>query len=370
MIFYYNDINQMSLNILLTSPSAIKAEAVVEFFKTKLSKEINLVAVNCADCKLPQQPIIDDNTEGFYFPKERMNFARKTNNFDSYDYVISIESGITAGMKGIEDICYVLIYHKGLLSKGMSFGIPVDFKYLKQLEDTDKMIEYNSKIYGYGTTAGKLMALDNYEIDPRNWMKDIAGIDRVDQIVWAIKEAHKKMESMLVNKSKLMEAYESYQDYPKEGVLFHDMFPLFKNPKHLNNLVKMIANHYKYDIIDYVVGLEARGFCIGSLVAYKLGVGFVPIRKEGKLPGKTIKLSYEKEYGKDTCEIQCEGMDGARVLVIDDLIATGGSMKVAIDLLEKMQCTIVDCCVLRDVPQLRETKMNLLGNHKCTVLLQ
>ena len=360
----------MSTNILLTSSSILKSEAVTQFFETKLNKKINLVSINCTECKLPEQPIIDDNTEGFYFSKERMNFARKTNNFDDYDYVVSIESGIAAGMKEIEDVCYVLIYHKGLLSKGQSFAIPMDFKYLKMLEDTSKMIEYNTKIYGYGITAGKLMAKENHEIDSKNWMIKTAGIDRREQIKWAIKEAFNKMIKMVEGKAKLMEAYKSYQDYPKEGILFHDMFPLMKNPVHLNQLVKLISNHYKYDVIDYVVGLEARGFCIGPLLAYKLGCGFVPIRKEGKLPGKTIKYSYDKEYGKDTCEIQCDDLEGSRVLVVDDLIATGGSIKAAIDLLEMLKCIVVDCCVLRDVPTLKDQYIGMLGNHKCTILMQ
>lgn len=359
----------MSIRILITSPSKIKADAVTKFFKTQFNKEINLDTINCAECKLPEQPIIDDNNEGHYFAKERMNFARTIKNFDDYDYVVSIENGIEIGLN-YWDMCYVLLYHKGLLSKGTSFAIPIEPKYLSILEEKHKLIEYNPKIYGYDMTAGKLMAQEDNKIDPRNWMKSTVNIDRVDQIIYAIKESNIKMEKKIENKVMFMNAYKSYQDYPKEGVLFHDIFPLFKDRLLFKQLIKLIVSQYKFDVIDYVVGLEARGFCLGTVIAYKLGVGFVPIRKAGKLPGKTIQLGYEKEYGKDICEIQCDELNGKRILIVDDLIATGGSMKVAIDLLKLLQCTIVDCLVLRDVPELKDKYKSTMENNKYSILLQ
>ena len=152
--------------------------------------------------------------------------------------------------------------------------------------------------------------------------------------------------------------------------MFHDIFPLFKDRLLFKQLIKLIVSQYKFDVIDYVVGLEARGFCLGTVIAYKLGVGFVPIRKAGKLPGKTIQLGYEKEYGKDICEIQCDELNGKRILIVDDLIATGGSMKVAIDLLKLLQCTIVDCLVLRDVPELKDKYKSTMENNKYSILLQ
>lgn len=360
----------MSINILLTSSSQIKANAVTDFFKTQLNKKINLTTINCIDCNLPEQPIIDLNNRGHYFAKERMNFAKTKENFDNYDYVVSIESGMAIGLNYEEDMCYVLIYHKGLLSEGTSFGIPVDPKYLNILEKTHKIIEYNSKIYGYAVTLGKIMANANPNIDHRNWMKYALGIDRVNQINHGIKKSYENMEIMIENKLTLMNAYKSYQDYPKKDILFHDVFPLLKDCKLFKCLVKLIAKQYKFDVIDYVIGLESRGFCLGTVVAFKLGIGFIPVRKEGKLPGKTIKLAYEKEYGKDTCEMQVDELKGKRVLIIDDLIATGGSMKVAIDLLEMLQCVIVDCFVLRDVSGLKEIYTKTLGNNKCSILFQ
>jgi len=344
-------------------------DAVVRYFGSTLGKEIHLETINCMDCKLPEQPIIDDNNEGHCFAKERMNYARSLKDFNDYDYVVSIENGIDIGIN-YWDICYVLIYHKGLLSKGISFSIPIDPKYLSELEKNHKMVDYNRKIYGYDMTAGKLMAKEDSKIDHRNWMKTVAGIDRIDQITSALKDSFKKIDSKLTVVTMLVDSYKSYPDFPKNGVLFHDMFPLLKNNSLFKRLVKLIVSQYKYDVIDYVVGLEARGFCLGTIVAYKLGAGFIPIRKSDKLPGKTVKREYEKEYGIDSFEIQCDDLNGKRVLVIDDLIATGGSMKVGIDLLNSLQCTIVDCLVLRDVPELRDKCKNTMGDNKCSVLFK
>lgn len=359
----------MSLNVLLTSQSKVKSEAVIEFFKGHFNKTIDLATIDCGACGLPEQPIIDDNNEGHHFAKERMNYAKKSKNFDNYDYVVAIESGISVGLN-IEDVCYVLVYHKGILADGTSFGIPFELKHISTLEQNNKLLEYNKKIYGYSVTVGEIMNKEDGAIDPKNWMKTTLGINRTDQIKHGLKKCFEKLELRLNDKLLLMNAYKSYQDFPKDGVLFHDIFPLFKDSKLLRRMIKLIASQYKYDVIDYVVGLESRGFCLGTAIAFKLGVGFVPVRKEGKLPGKTIKLSYDKEYGKDTCEMSYEGMEGKRVLVIDDLVATGGSLKVALDLLEMLNCLVVDCCVLRDVPQLKDTYSKALDGCKYTIMFQ
>ena len=106
--------------------------------------------------------------------------------------------------------------------------------------------------------------------------------------------------------------------------------------------------------IDIVVGIEARGFIIGSVVAYLLGVGFVPVRKPGKLPHKTIKEEYDLEYGKDAVEIHEDAIKkGQNVLVIDDLLATGGTLKATVKLIEKLGGKIVECCFVIELPELR-----------------
>lgn len=125
-------------------------------------------------------------------------------------------------------------------------------------------------------------------------------------------------------------------DFPKPGILFKDITPLLKNPQALNEAVRLLAETAQDLGITSVVGIESRGFIFGAAVACKLGVGFVPIRKPGKLPFETVSESYELEYGTDTIEMHADAFAlGERVLLIDDLLATGGTMKAAVRLVEK-----------------------------------
>lgn len=127
-----------------------------------------------------------------------------------------------------------------------------------------------------------------------------------------------------------------------KGVVFWDILPLLKDKRAFKEAIDKLAEHYKGKDIDVVASNEARGFIIGAPLAYALGVGFVPIRKKGKLPGTCETLTYQKEYGKDTIEIQEDAISkGQKVLLIDDLLATGGTVKANIDLIEKLGGKIV-----------------------------
>lgn len=127
-----------------------------------------------------------------------------------------------------------------------------------------------------------------------------------------------------------------------KGVVFWDILPLLKDKCAFKEAIDKLAEHYKGKDIDVVASNEARGFIIGAPLAYALGVGFVPIRKKGKLPGTCETLTYQKEYEKDTIEIQEDAISkGQKVLLIDDLLATGGTVKANIDLIEKLGGKIV-----------------------------
>ena len=126
-------------------------------------------------------------------------------------------------------------------------------------------------------------------------------------------------------------------DFPKKGIIFKDITPLLKNKKSLKTMVDIFYNYYKSKKIDKIVSMESRGFIIGSALAYKLGAGFVPVRKKGKLPHKTISVTYDLEYGKDTLEIHKDSINpGDHVLIIDDVLATGGTAKAVTELIEKL----------------------------------
>ena len=126
-------------------------------------------------------------------------------------------------------------------------------------------------------------------------------------------------------------------DFPKKGIIFKDITTLLKEARAFKEAVDTIAEKYKDKKIDTIVSIEARGFFFGAAVAYKLGVGLVPVRKKGKLPHKTHAVTYQLEYGTDTLEIHQDAIKkGDNVLIVDDLLATGGTVKAVTELIEKM----------------------------------
>ena len=143
-------------------------------------------------------------------------------------------------------------------------------------------------------------------------------------------------------------------DFPKQGIMFRDITTLLKDKDGFSDVINAFAERYKSQKIDVVAGIEARAFIIGGALAHKLGVGFVPLRKKGKLPYKTHKIEYDLEYGKDCLEIHEDAIkSGDRVLVTDDLIATGGTCKAACDLIEKIGGKVVECAFIVDLPDLK-----------------
>jgi len=139
-----------------------------------------------------------------------------------------------------------------------------------------------------------------------------------------------------------------------KGVVFWDITPLLKDGQAFRECVKTMADHYRASDIDIIVLSEARGFIFGAALAYELGIGFVPIRKKGKLPSATVSLTYEKEYEKDTIEIHKDAIEsGQRVLLLDDLLATGGTIKANAELVEKLGGTIVGICAVIELEYLK-----------------
>lgn len=135
--------------------------------------------------------------------------------------------------------------------------------------------------------------------------------------------------------------------------MFRDVTTLLKDPVGLRTTIQEIVKRHLASKIDKVAGIESRGFIIGAPVAYALGVGFVPIRKPGKLPAETIGCEYQLEYGSDRIEIHVDAIQqGERVLLVDDLIATGGTMEAAIKLIQEAGGEIVECCFVVDLPDI------------------
>ena len=142
-------------------------------------------------------------------------------------------------------------------------------------------------------------------------------------------------------------------DHPKPGIQFRDVTTLLLDPGGLRLAVDGLADRHLDGRIDLVAGIEARGFIFGTAVAYRLGCGFVPLRKPGKLPGETVSRSFELEYGSDRIELHVGAVaPGARVLLVDDLIATGGTAEAAVSLLREVGAQIVECAFVVALPEL------------------
>lgn len=153
--------------------------------------------------------------------------------------------------------------------------------------------------------------------------------------------------------SALAEKIRKIPDWPKKGILFHDITPVLQSPEYFRLLVDLLVYRYMGQKIDVVAGLDARGFIIGAALAYQLNVGFVPIRKKGKLPFNTLSQSYELEYGEATVEIHTDAITkGARVLLVDDLVATGGTMKAGIELVRKLGGEIIEAAAILEFTDL------------------
>lgn len=143
-------------------------------------------------------------------------------------------------------------------------------------------------------------------------------------------------------------------DFPKQGILFKDITTALKDSATLKKMVDFLCENYQGQKIDYIIGLESRGFIFGVPVAYKLNAGFIPIRKPNKLPAKTIKESYTLEYGTDTIEMHEDALKkGDKVLIVDDLLATGGTAAAACNLVTKTGAEIVGCAFVIELNDLR-----------------
>ncbi|MBT1072605.1 adenine phosphoribosyltransferase [Pelotalea chapellei] len=139
-------------------------------------------------------------------------------------------------------------------------------------------------------------------------------------------------------------------DFPKKGIIFKDITTLLQDAKSYQRTIDLLSHRYVGQHIDKVVGVEARGFIIGSALAYKLGAGIVMVRKPGKLPSETFSKTYDLEYGTDTLEIHTDAIKpGEKILIADDLLATGGTMCAVVDMVQNLGGEIVECCFMAEL---------------------
>jgi 5'-methylthioadenosine phosphorylase len=178
--------------------------------------------------------------------------------------------------------------------------------------------------------------------------------EKVKQILLKTIESFSKDSQVEEIKSKIR----TIPDFPKKGIMFRDVTTLFQDPTGMKQVADIFYNRYKDSGIEIVVGMEARGFILGGILAEKLGAGFVPIRKPGKLPGETLQEEYMKEYGPDKLEIHKDAIkEGQKVLIIDDLLATGGTCLATCNLIKKLKGEIIECAFIVDLPELKGSKL-------------
>jgi len=159
-------------------------------------------------------------------------------------------------------------------------------------------------------------------------------------------------------------------DYPKPGIMFRDITTLLGHVEGFRRVVSELASHFAGDGVRKVAGIEARGFILGGALAHQLGAGFVPVRKKGKLPFQVIGNDYELEYGTDRVEIHVDAVDrGERVLLVDDLIATGGTAAAAIQLLEQAGAAVLGACFVIELPDLGGRKRLEAMGHSVHALI-
>ncbi len=155
-------------------------------------------------------------------------------------------------------------------------------------------------------------------------------------------------------------------DYPHEGIMFRDVTTIFENTDAYPRMIHEFANFCQGKSIDKVAGIEARGFILGGAIAHELGIGFIPVRKQGKLPRNTYKEEYTLEYGQDALEIHTDAIrEGENILMVDDLIATGGTAMAALNLIQKGGGRVANACFIIDLPELGGSKM--LTQNGCSV---
>ncbi len=151
----------------------------------------------------------------------------------------------------------------------------------------------------------------------------------------------------------IRERIRTVPDWPQSGIQFRDITPLLQDKKTFRVLVDVFVHRYMDQGLNYVAGVDARGFILGAVVAYELNLGFIPVRKKGKLPYQTVEEEYELEYGSATVEIHTDACGkGDRILLIDDLVATGGTMVAASRLLERIGAEVVEAAAIVDLPEL------------------
>lgn len=322
--------------IILTSESTLKREAVARAFPG-----VEIVCRSTAGAAIPTQPI----NSGAECARLRTLHVK---GYVPADLIISIENEIQHQNDQVADVCHVRIETAdGEVFLGHSEAISLPSKYLDKAQEKTPD-DYPLRSLGSAATLGSCIGEEFPEIDSANWMADprFGGLCRSVQIDQAMRMALQSM---------VRAAIIRVEDFPKPNVVFQDLSKVLIQPHLLSRICEDMVERVK-DLVSprvKVMGLDARGFIYGTMVAMRLHVGFVMARKKGKLPGETVEVSYGTEYSRATLEVMTGLISpGDEVLIVDDLVATGGSLEAAVQLVRRCGGTALACLTVLQVDSL------------------
>ncbi len=323
------------IKVIVASENKQKVQAVHDAFVTRFATECCCEPITFefipkkTSSRIPEQPVGQNVAE--------LGARNRATGLDSADYVVSIENYIEFSHQtnSWHDIGLILV--KNLVNNeeaiALTQSVVVPEEYVFKAQDMSKDMG-GIMADGYPVTVGQVIkeSFIAKAIDAHDWHKEpeFGGVSRQQLLHDAVIKALNYKEIAF-----LKTFLGVYKDFPKAGITFFDFLPIFTDPRAFEMCIGLLGEYYQSKNISVVVGLESRGFIIGTALAYRLGVPFVPVRKPGKTPGATYSVSYQKEYGPDTLVISQTALQpDQRVLIVDDLIATGGSARAAIELVK------------------------------------
>jgi adenine phosphoribosyltransferase len=378
----------MVFKVFLSSTSEIKRDVVKRFCSNLWrNQEIDIISISTKDTPLPLEgsefilnPLPLEGSEFILnpLPEQPVNsggqcviirneFIKKYIHENlpeiEYDLLISIESSIdgnTSDEIDVSDVPHILIEDKfGEKYNAVGTFIPVPEEYFIKAKEISDKTKLSTSINGFSTTIGEVIAEGNPRVRKDNWMRkqEFGGMERTDQIYNGFKTILEKVRRRLCLKSAIIRV----QDFPKQGVLFQDLSDILNDRVLLHYLkqemLEVLSKNYLKVPRDKLkfIGLDARGFIYGSILASETNGSFVMARKAGKLPGKTVKVQYGTEYSKSEIEILPHLINkDDKIVIVDDLVATGGSLNAAKELVEKCGGTVMCCITVLEVSGLVE----------------
>lgn len=347
MLLHIVVLDARAITIVIASQSSQKIAAVKSAFEQKFADDDCVYLSYATYSGIPEQPIGHACAlQGAY------NRLRSVPKDIEADYIVVIENYIEKSLATQRwyDKGLILVQHKSQEKVIETKPIFIPDVYVQLAQQLSQKICEN----GYTSTVGMAIQQSFHDriIDPSNWHQEpeFGGVSRQELLQDALFKFLYADELNFLKSCVLV-----YPDFPKVGITFANFLPIVHNGKAFQLMIDMLDQRYSTKNIDVIVGLESRGFILGAALAYKLGVPFVPIRKPGKLPGLIYSVDYQKEYGFDTLVIAQDALQvGQRVLIIDDLIATGGSARAAIELVQQTGGIPAEFISLLQVTELKE----------------